>query len=119
MYTASKPLKTLLVEHQNNTFDHNTESTKLIINKVLCKMSSLMSFCPSCAFCLAVGAIVALILSRNAFLMANIKEKINGIKHKIMNGDRYDKIKRQARQNPWFGKENPVCIVTGSNSGMV
>jgi hypothetical protein len=81
-------------------------------------MNSLSSFCPSCIV-LAFGAVVALVLSRNAFLKANVVELIHRAKHALTNGDQYDRIKKQTRQNPWFGKENSVCIVTGSNSGMV
>ena len=58
-------------------------------------------------------------VSRNGFLMANIKEVFHRLVHHWTGGDNYDKIRSHARANPWFGKERGVCVVTGSNSGMV
>lgn len=65
-----------------------------------------------------VGVTSLLLLSRNSFLLANIGELIHRAIH-LFYGDRYDKIKKDAQETPWFGKENGVCVVTGSNSGMV
>jgi hypothetical protein len=119
--------------HSNNkknkkqkTKQHLTSFVPLVCAWAVCvsssyepiNMNSLSSFCPSCIV-LAFGAVVALVLSRNAFLKANVVELIHRAKHALTNGDQYDRIKKQTRQNPWFGKENSVCIVTGSNSGMV
>jgi NAD(P)-dependent dehydrogenase (short-subunit alcohol dehydrogenase family) len=62
------------------------------------------------------AAVVLVVLSRNAFLVAQTTELIHRAIHAIT-GDNYDKMRDKVLADPWFGK-NGVSIVTGSNSGM-
>ena len=67
----------------------------------------------------AVGLLtVAVVLSRNAFLMTNIMEMVHRCQHAIV-GDRYENIRALVDFEPWFGKKDGVAVVTGSNSGLV
>lgn len=66
-----------------------------------------------------VGVATIFLMSRNKFLLANVTEVTNRVRHMLTGGDRYDKIRASAEKNPWFTKDKGVAIVTGSNSGIV
>lgn len=61
---------------------------------------------------------VAVGLSRNKFLQTNALEMVHRFVH-LLTGDRYENMRAAVERDPWFGKENGVAVVTGSNAGMV
>ena len=63
-----------------------------------------------------VGLVSAGILSRNKFLLANVKELFFRFIH-FWIGDNFYRIRSQVKADPWYGNQG-VAIVTGSNSGM-
>lgn len=67
----------------------------------------------------AIGLLtVALVMSRNKFLMSNLIEISHRVKHAVT-GDNYDIMAAGIEQSPWFGRNDGVAIVTGSNTGVV